>query len=286
MSATGVSGTVAAAIPPPPAAAARLALPPGLTPLPAAKDGLSMPGYLTAIAGNRSVLLSWYPSEGPKPVSGYLVYRGERPDSLERLPINRDPVTESNFSDSDDTSLRGPKNRHTYYYRVRAFDTDGRLSPYSDLVQALPNGPLLAPGKVGVEAGDRQVVLRWGEPLSTGDLDLARTWILRGTAEDQLQPLTVVAAGVQTFTDAGLTNASAYYYALRSEDTAGAQSPPSKAQKAVPYRALTPPRNLSALGVGDTVVRLKWDPPADGSTFKVKGYNVYRSTGAAPDFSQ
>ncbi|HXC64772.1 MAG TPA: fibronectin type III domain-containing protein, partial [bacterium] len=166
-SAMGVGGTVAAAIPPPPAAAARLALPPGLTPLPAAKDGLSMPGYLTAIAGNRSVLLSWYPSEGPKPVSGYLVYRGERPDSLERLPINRDPVTESNFSDSDDTSLRGPKNRHTYYYRVRAFDTDGRLSPYSDLVQALPNGPLLAPGKVGVEAGDRQVVLRWGEPLST-----------------------------------------------------------------------------------------------------------------------
>ncbi|HTA16166.1 MAG TPA: hypothetical protein VK786_00285, partial [bacterium] len=44
--ASALSGT--ASIPPPPAAAARLALPQGLAPLPAAKDGLSMPGYLTA----------------------------------------------------------------------------------------------------------------------------------------------------------------------------------------------------------------------------------------------
>jgi hypothetical protein len=138
---------------------------------------------------------------------------------------------------------------------------------------------------VQIDAGNRQVDLHWGEPLSTGDLDLARTWILRGPTEDQLKPLTVVAAGVQSFTDADLTNGSDYYYALRSEDTAGGLSPDSKAQKAVPFKALTPPRNVSALGVGDTVVRLKWDPPADGATFKVKGYNVYRSTAPAMDLS-
>ncbi len=185
-----------------------------------------MPGYLTAIAGNRSVLLSWYPSEGPKPVSGYLIFRGEVPDRLDRVAINRDPVTESNFSDSDETSLHGPRNRHTYYYRVRAFDTDGRLSPYSDLAQAQPNGPLLAPGKLeAVDCGDRRVGLKWGEPLSTGDHDLARTWILRGPSEDQLQPLTVVAAGVQSYADTNLVNASTYYYALRSEDTVGGLSP-------------------------------------------------------------
>jgi hypothetical protein len=133
-SASGLTGT--AAIPPPPAAATRLALPKGLVPLAPARDGLNMPGFLTAIAGNRSVLLSWYPSEGTKAVSGYLIYRGEKSDRLDRSPINRDPVTESNFSDSDETSTTGPRNRHTYYYRVRAYDTDGRLSPYSDLVQA------------------------------------------------------------------------------------------------------------------------------------------------------
>jgi hypothetical protein len=42
---------------------------------------------------------------------------------------------------------------------------------------------------------------------------------------------------------------------------------------------------LAALGVGDEVVRLKWEAPADGGTFKVKGYNVYRSTGGAVDLA-
>ncbi len=55
----------------------------------------------------------------------------------------------------------------------------------------------------------------------------------------------------------------------------------------MPFRGLTAPRNLSALGVGDTVVRLKWDPPAEGATFKVKGYNLYRATApAVVDLSQ
>ena len=64
-----VAASVPVAVPAAGAAATPLGSPPYLTPV-ANAGGLSAPGYLTAIAGNRSVLLSWYPSEGTSLVSG------------------------------------------------------------------------------------------------------------------------------------------------------------------------------------------------------------------------
>ena len=265
-------------------AAGNLALPASLT-LPAAVSGLTAPGYLTAIAGNRSVLLSWYPSEGRVPVSGYLVYRGPSSDHIDAAAINAAPVTEPNYSDSDANSLVGPSNRNTYFYRVRAFDGDGRLSPYSDIVSASPNGPLLPPGKVEAAGADSRVLLTWSPPYSSGEALLAKLTVLRGEKSGELQPLKDLPPDATRFEDSGLPNGKAWFYALRSEDTAGKQSQPSPEVRGVPFHPLGPPRNLSALGVGDEVVRLKWEPPAEGGTFKVKGYNIYRSTGGAVDLS-
>jgi len=250
------------------------------------KDNVTLPGFLTAIAGNRSVLLSWYPSEGAKPVSGYLIYRGEGPQALAHAPINKQMVSDSNYSDNDAASLTGPLNRHTYYYRVRAYDVEGRLSPYSDLVSAAPNGPLLPPGRVEAQPGDGRARLTWTPPLSTGEADLARYWVLRGEASDKLAPLTSVAGTVTAWEDQGLANGKALFYALRSEDMAGKQSADSPQVRTVPYLALNPPRNLSALGVGEAVVRLKWEAPAPGGSFPLKGYNVYRSSGATVDLGR
>lgn len=280
----GVPG-VPSGLSPGAAVSARLTSPTGaaLPVSPAAGIGVTMPGFLTAIAGNRSVLLSWYPSDGAKPVSGYLIYRGQDSPVLDHEPINKQLVTDSNYSDNDEASLSGPLNRHTYYYRVRAFDVDGLLSPYSDLVSATPNGPLLPPSRVQALPGDGHVRLTWTPPLSTGNADLARLWVLRGDASDKLEPLTSVAATATAWDDNGLPNGKALFYALRSEDTLGKQSQDSPQVRTVPYLAINAPRDLSALGLGEAVVRLKWDAPEPGGTFPLKGYNVYRSSGASVD---
>jgi hypothetical protein len=278
-------------VPPPPGAAAAvtgvggLKLPADIKLPPPASGGLSAPGYLTAIAGNRSVLLSWYLSEGPKPISGYHVYRGLSPDSIPPQPIHAGVLTETNYSDSDANSLNGPQNRTTYYYKVRAFDVEGRLSPYSDVVAATPNGPLLPPGKLEASGYDGKVLLQWSEPISTGDGDLAGFRLLRGSASGQLQPYQDLPAEARSFEDAGLANGTARFYALLSLDDRGNTSVASPEVRGVPYKPLPAPQGLSALGVGDQAVRLRWSAPAAEGTFKVRGYNVYRSTGGPIDLA-
>lgn len=248
-------------------------------------DRLSAPSYLTAIASNRSVLLSWYQSDGPRPLSGYLIFRGRSPDSILPEPINRGTVTETNFSDSDANSDSGPLNRNTYYYKVRAFDVDGRLSAYSDVVEATPNGPLLPPGKVDAAGYDGKILLMWTPPISTGEGDLAGFRLLRGESSGKLSLYRELTPSATAFTDEATPNGKPFYYALVSVDSLGNTSGPSPEVRASAFSALSAPTGLSALGVGDQAVRLKWAAPPPGGTFKVKGYNVYRSTGGPIDLA-
>lgn len=280
-------------IPPPPGpapatqaplGAGGLVLPEGIQPAQAPPtDRLSAPRYLTAIAGNRSVLLSWYQSEGPRPLSGYLVYRGTAPDAIVPEPIHAAPITETNYSDSDANSLSGPRNRQTYYYRVRAFDVDGRLSDYSDLVAATPSGPLLPPARLSASGGPGRVSLQWSEPVSTGDGELAGFRILRGEASGRLAPYRELGPEARSFEDSGLPDGKAFFYAVATVDDAGNVSPASPEARAAPFRPLGAPQGLSALGVGDQAVRLRWSPPAQAGTFKVKGYNIYRASAPPVD---
>jgi hypothetical protein len=277
-------------IPPPSTGTAQangvVATPPYVTPS-ASAGGLVAPGFLTAIAGNRSVLLSWYPSEGNSPISGYLVYRGENPAEIPAAPINKGAITESNYSDNDDASLEGPRNRHTYYYRVQAFDTDGRLSPYSEIVSAAPNGPLLPPAKLeGIES-DGKVRLRWSLPLSSGEFDIVALQLFRGAVSGEATLLKELPPDATSFEDAGLENGKPYYYTLKSKDSAGNLSGAAPELKVVTFRPLPAPKGLSALGVGDEAVRLKWaaPEPAPGATFKLKGYHLYRDTKSPVDLT-
>jgi hypothetical protein len=262
-----------------------LSLPSDLKIVTRTPGSISAPAYLTAIAGNRSVLLSWYQSEGPRPISGYLVYRGTDPGRLDPQPLNREPISETNFSDSDVNSRTGPLNGVEYWYRVRAFDVEGRLSPYSDLVSARPSGPLLPPARLEAEAGNGKVVLSWPEPLSTGDNPLAGFILLKGSDSGRLQPFRKLGPEARSFTDTPLPNGTPVFYAIVAIDALGNTSPASPERRAVPYVPLSAPVGLSALGVGDAAVRLRWNPPAPGGSFKIKGYNIYRSTGPFVDLT-
>jgi len=251
-------------------------------------QGLSAPMYLTAVAGNGSVALSWYPSVGSSAtVSGYLIYRGKDPAHISPAAINLTPVTEAVYLDNDADSAQGPVDRQTYYYRVRSFAADGRLSPYSAVTSARPSGPLLPPGGFTADALDNEVVLTWRTPLSTGDADLAHLILLRGEGQNPPAPYKVLAPDALGFTDKGLPDGAAFTYAVLSEDMRGKQSGPSAIAKAVPYKRLEAPEGLSGIGLGEDIVRLKWNAPPDTGTFRLKGYNIYRATvGTDIDYSQ
>ncbi len=249
-------------------------------------DGPSAPAFLTAVAGNRTVLLSWYPSEGPKPISGYLIYRGILPDKIDPEPINRKTLTETNFTDSADESRDGPMNRKTYYYRVRAFDGEERLSPASDLAWGTPNGPLLPPAKVEAVSSDSSVQLTWNEPLSTGPSDLSAYNIYRSEISGNYGvALVSVNSSAKNWIEADAVNGQTRYYTVKSLDLQGNLSEASPEVKASPFKGLKSPAKLSAIGLGEDVIRLRWEPSSGGGTHDVAGYNIYRSTGPAVDLS-
>lgn len=72
-----------------------------------------------------------------------------------------------------------------------------------------------APTGLQAAAGDGQVVLTWTDPA---DSDLDSINVYRGTTSGNLSLLTTVAAGVQTTTDATVTNGTTYHYAISADD--------------------------------------------------------------------
>lgn len=273
-------------IPPPPAAqglspGAKAAMP---APLSGSAAVIHTPSYLpkppivSAEAGNRVVQLGWYPNDGPNPISGYLIFRGTDPAKLSKKHINRKAVSSPEFLDSAENSFIAPENRMTYYYGVRAVDEDGRISPMSDLVSATPNGPLLAPGKLSAAQEDGKVVLNWSEAISSGPHDLSAYQLFRSESSGKYgAPYQVLPLSPTSFTDA-VPNGKSYYYAIRSVDAVGNSSDASPEIKASAYKAVKPPSKLSARGVGDQAVAVKWQASEGGGTYDVAAYNVYRST--------
>jgi hypothetical protein len=237
------------------------------------------PSYVTAQAGNRSVILSWYPSEGINPISGYLIYRSVEPDVIPNAPINLKPVTATNYQDDHENSVSAPLNRVSYYYWVRAYDTDTRLSEFSEVVSATPGGPLLPPGNIKIEESNNQIVLSWIEPLSTGENNLAGYKVYKSRNSGQyLGSLNQELFSKREFVDRDVKNGENYFYVITAVDTEGNESSFSLEISATPYIPLKAPTILTAMGVGDEVVRLEWEPSLGGGTFEVVGYKIFRST--------
>ncbi len=282
--AAGLTGTGRAApssaLPP-----LKVLLPKGAAPTPPA-HGLSTPLYLTAEAGNRSVELSWYPAlpaRGGKPVAGYLVFRGLPGRRISPQPINLTRVTQTYYLDDDTRSRAGPANRVTYVYRVRAYDIDGLLSPYSLTVSARPSGPLLPPGRFRVRAGDGFVRITWTAPFSTGDADLAGYELYRGPDPAHLERYRFLPASALAFRDTGLQDGRVVAYALSALTTDRKESSRTNPVRVAPFKPLRAPTGLAGVGLGEDLIRLTWSPPPAGGTFPLRGYDIYRSTGGPVD---
>jgi hypothetical protein len=90
----------------------------------------SAPTGLAAVAGNGQVDLSW--NSNPEPdLDYYIIYRSTHPNATDSLTA----VSSPGYLDT------GVVNDTTYYYRLRAVDTEGDRSVYSSEVSATPTQP-------------------------------------------------------------------------------------------------------------------------------------------------
>ena len=188
------------------------------------------------------------------------------------------------------TDRRGLTPGQRYVYVVTAIDATGRSSPPSSrLVVDFVAAPG-APRELSATPGDGRVALRWLPPTALADgtppAGALRYLILRSIdPEAPAAPVTPEPIAATEWSDTGLTNETAYRYAVRAVRTSPggirALGEASAAATATPVDTTppAPPTELLAIP-GATAVRLAWRPSADAD---VALYAIYRA-GATGDF--
>ena len=176
--------------------------------------------------------------------------------------------------------------RRYVYVATAADSTDRSSAPSPPVVVTFIAAPVPPPG-LSAQAGDKQASVRWEAPTTlidgtpaTGEL---RYIVLRGAGEGALAPITPAPIAATTYTDTGLGNDTAYYYAVKGVrvDPAGTAVGPASAAVVVTPVSTTPPSaptRLIAIPAAGSV-RLAWNPsPGDD----VAQYVVYRAEGSGP----
>jgi titin len=178
----------------------------------------------------------------------------------------------------------------TYSFRVRAYALTGGYSTYttpaSANTPAFPGQPVLASATA---VSDASVTLTWTDPAGETGFRVERSsdggtnWTTAGT----------VAAGVTTFTDAGLPEVTTYTYRVVATNGEG-DSAPSATRTVTTLPAA--PSGLTATAVSPTEIDLAWtdhstssyyyaiDQSTDGATWQQVGtaYGTTAATFSAP----
>jgi fibronectin type 3 domain-containing protein len=228
--------------------------------IPAAPSGLS------ASAGDAQVGLSWAAS------SGATFYH------VKRATMSGGPYTQvaapSGTSYVDAALTNGTK----YFYVISALNSAGE-SANSAEVSAVPTAPVKAPPaplNLQATAGNAQVSLSWSASTGAASYNVKRSTTSGGPYAKLASPTGT------TYTDAGLSNGTKYFYVVSAQNSAGesANSMEVNATPAAPTIPPSTPTNLQA-AAGDAQVSLTWSA-STGAT----SYDIKRSTTSGGPYSQ
>ncbi len=209
------------------------------------------PTGLSAAGGNAQVSLTWNPSTG---ATSYQVKRSTSSGGETQIST----PTSSAFIDS------GLTNGTKYFYEVSAVNSSGE-SANSGEVNAIPVLPTLAiPMNLAAAAGNAQVILSWSASTGATTYHVKRST----TSGGEIQIAAPVSA---TFTDAGLTNGTKYFYVVSAASSAAesANSTEVSATPATPATSPATPTGLTATG-GNAQVSLTWNASAGATSYHVK----------------
>ncbi len=225
------------------------------------------PTGLAATSGDGQVTLTWNPN-GESDLAHYNVYQGTSSGNLSK--VTEVPAGTETYTAS------GLTNDTEYFFALSAENASGRRSLRTAEVSATPFDPTLPPPPatptgLAAIASDGEVTLTWN---ANAEADLAHYNVYQGTASGTLSKVAEIPAGTETYTVAGLSNGTTYYFAIDAENAAGRRSPRTAEVSATPNAPPATPENLIAMA-GDEEVTLSWDANSESD---LAGYNVYWGT--------
>jgi hypothetical protein len=234
------------------------------------------PTNLTATGAIGTVTLNWTAASDNTGVAKYSVYRsttsGFTPDVTNRIG----QTAATNYTD---TVAAG-----TYFYKVKAEDLVGNLSPASNEASAVvgDTSPPTAPGTLTATGAVGKATLSWG--AASDNVGVVRYDLYRSSTSGFTPSVAnrIAQPSGLSYTDSGLA-AGTYYYKVQAEDAAGNIGPATNEASALVLAdtsAPSVPANLAASVAGGTV-NLSWSASSDDVA--VTRYDLYRGT--SPGFT-
>lgn len=226
----------------------------------------SVPGSLTATAGNTQVTLGWAASAG---ATSYNLYRSTSSGG-EGSTAYRTGLTALSFSDT------GLTNGTTYFYQVTAVNSRGESANSSEASATPQLPPPTSPTSLRASAvGLTEIDLDWDFSSGVTGYKIERSpdgstgWVQVGTkVYDVYRPI---------YRDTGLSGGTTYYYRVRASNPSG----DSDYSNIVSASLLPPqPTGLNATG-GNAQVSLAWTGSGTAT-----GYNVYRTLNPTGAFTK
>lgn len=218
----------------------------------------SAPSNLVAtVSGTSGIDLSWTASTDNVGVTSYRVHRST--DSVTFVLAGTSTTT--GFADL------GLAAGTTYHYRVTALDAAGNESAVSNTVQATTPAPDTTPptaptNLVATASGGSTVGLSW--TASTDNVGVTGYQVFRSL--DGVTYASIGTSATTSYSDAGLSPDTSYWYRVRAQDAAGNVSADSAAAQA---RTLASAVTVTSPNGGETLVA--------GTTFDI----TWTSSGVA-----
>jgi fibronectin type 3 domain-containing protein len=215
----------------------------------------AVPTSLQTSPGNAQVSLNWLASAS---ASGYYV---------KRSTSSGGPYTQIAGTGSTSLTDTGVTNGTKYFYVVSSYNSAGE-SANSAEASATPISPVAipsAPSGLQAAAGDAQVSLTWNASNGATSYNVKRANTTGG-------PYTIVGSPTtSSFTNAGLTNGTKYFYVVSAVNSTG-ESANSAEVNATPATPVTPPAAPTGLQAtaGNAQVSLNWTASAGATSYHVK----------------
>jgi hypothetical protein len=169
----------------------------------------------------------------------------------------------------------------TYYHRVRAFASDGRISAASSsAVQATTAPPPARPDDLRIYSHQTgKIALTW-RPVT--DPTVAAYVVYRSPAESgDYQPVArVTGRHTTTWVDHGLAPLRVFYYRVAAVNQAGGEGVPTSATRGVTRPEPLPPAGLRVASAGLGMMRLAFEPNVEPN---IAGYRLLRRREGSSD---